>query len=196
MIEPQIRNFSNFELEIIGDGELFKMLNNKFVGVNNVRLSGWQTNSYVIKRMQEADIFLFPSRLEGLPNVVLEALEAGAVPICNKNTSGINDVLWDGKNGLLTITDDPLEFANAIFKLYDEQSLLNNLKQNSYLSLNQFEPNTQARLYEETILSCKRKYSNNKMGFSKYKRGRILDRAWLPNKFVILLRKFLKDSRF
>lgn len=45
--------------------------------LNNVSLEGPRSQSEVLKIMRESDIFLLPSRLEGLPKVTLEAAATG-----------------------------------------------------------------------------------------------------------------------
>jgi glycosyltransferase involved in cell wall biosynthesis len=47
------------------------------LGISNVRFHGAQTQSSLAALMQRSDIFLLPSRLEGLPKVTLEAAASG-----------------------------------------------------------------------------------------------------------------------
>lgn len=61
--------------------------------------------------LREADIFAFPSRHEGLPNALLEAMACG-LPIVATSIGGVVDVVKEGKNGILVRPDD----ADAIYK--------------------------------------------------------------------------------
>src|SRR5205085_4914401 len=45
--------------------------------IGNVILEGAKSQEAIIRAMQESDIFLLPSRLEGLPKVTLEAAASG-----------------------------------------------------------------------------------------------------------------------
>ena len=60
-----------------------------------------------------ADIFLMPSRFEGLPLALLEALAAGCVPIVS-NKGSIPSVVEDGRNGFLV---DPGDITQIVGKL-------------------------------------------------------------------------------
>lgn len=66
------------------------------------------------------DIFLFPSLMEGLPSVVLEAMASG-MPVITTETCGMPDVVEDGFNGLLVppanaaaIEEAVLSFAASV----------------------------------------------------------------------------------
>jgi glycosyltransferase involved in cell wall biosynthesis len=63
-----------------------------------VHFTGRQTD--VAGLMRAAHIFVLPSRWEGLPNVVLEAMAAGT-PVVATAVEGIPELLRDGKNGAI-----------------------------------------------------------------------------------------------
>lgn len=54
---------------------------------------------------QAADVFVFPSRKEGLPNVVLEAMACG-LPVIVSNLPGLKGVINPNENGFLVPIDD------------------------------------------------------------------------------------------
>jgi glycosyltransferase involved in cell wall biosynthesis len=75
-------------------------------------------------RMQELyaehDVFLFPSLMEGLPSVLLEAMATG-MPVITTDTCGMPDVVEDDFNGLLippanatTMEEAILRFARSV----------------------------------------------------------------------------------
>ncbi len=59
------------------------------------------------------DLFVFPTRREGFPNVVLEAMEAG-LPIVASRVGGIPEMLIDGEHGLLVDSGDQAALNAAI----------------------------------------------------------------------------------
>ena len=60
-----------------------------------------------------ADLFVLPSRFEGLPLAVLEAMAAG-VPVVATRIGGTEEAVLDGTTGQLVRPGDPAELAAAI----------------------------------------------------------------------------------
>lgn len=73
----------------------------------------------VRQAMRKADAFLFPTRLEGFPLSVLEAMACG-LPIVGSNASSMPEVVEDGVSGLLCNLD-PADLARAVQSLADDQ---------------------------------------------------------------------------
>lgn len=76
----------------------------------------------VIPRVVEADIFVMPSRHEGLPLAILEA-GVCAMPVVASAVSGIPEIIRDGEHGLLVPPDDPCALADAIEKMINDPVL-------------------------------------------------------------------------
>ncbi len=73
--------------------------------------------SDVLDLYQAADLLVFPSRAEGCPNVVLEAM-ASALPVVVTNVAGNREVVGeDGKAGRLVPSEDPAALAEAVVTL-------------------------------------------------------------------------------
>lgn len=81
------------------------------------RLSGAQ----VLEAMQAADAFLFPSRSEGLPLVVIEAMSCG-LPVIAANTASLPEIVTHGETGLLCPIDDFVAFATAARTLSQDEA--------------------------------------------------------------------------
>jgi glycosyltransferase involved in cell wall biosynthesis len=68
------------------------------------------------------DIFVFPSLMEGLPIVLLEAMATG-MPVVTTETCGMMDMVEDRHNGLLVKPANSAEFASAVQRLMDSPQL-------------------------------------------------------------------------
>ena len=77
-------------------------------------------------RMQELyaehDVLLFPSLMEGLPSVLLEAMATG-MPVVTAETCGMPDVVENEFNGLLIPPGNPVAIEGAIERLATSQEL-------------------------------------------------------------------------
>lgn len=63
-----------------------------------------------------ARVFVLPSRFEGMPNALLEAMAAG-LPCVATRVSGSEDIIVDGQSGLLVPPDDPEALASALLTI-------------------------------------------------------------------------------
>jgi starch synthase (maltosyl-transferring) len=66
--------------------------------------------------LRAADVFLFCSRTEGLPNSLLEAMAAG-LPIIATNVPGCRDLITDDHTGLLIPSRSPEAVASSLREL-------------------------------------------------------------------------------
>jgi glycosyltransferase involved in cell wall biosynthesis len=69
-----------------------------------------------------AGIVVIPSRTEGVPGVLLEAMALGRVIVAS-NVGGIPSVVESGKSGLLVAPNDPEALADAIARAYGNPAL-------------------------------------------------------------------------
>jgi glycosyltransferase involved in cell wall biosynthesis len=105
----------NAKLLILGDGPQRKELQElieKYDLQENIDLVGYVTNPY--KYFARSNIFVLSSRVEGLPNVLVEAMMCGCTPVSTNCPTGPREVLSDGKFGYLVPVDDPVRLAESI----------------------------------------------------------------------------------
>jgi glycosyltransferase involved in cell wall biosynthesis len=76
------------------------------------------------------DLFAIPSRKEGLPYVVLEAMAAG-LPIVATTSAGVEILVTPGENGAVTPPEDADAFANAMIELLSDPLRLREFAQAS-----------------------------------------------------------------
>ncbi|RYE58765.1 MAG: glycosyltransferase [Sphingobacteriales bacterium] len=189
------KGVKDFELEIMGEGELLPTLKQTLLDRTQVKFAGWSDAVYLKEQMRKAHVFLFPSRLEGLANVLVEALAARAVPVVTRLESGVTDFLEDGVNALLIECNDVDGFVSGLVRLYQNPNLLECLRSNAAESLKIFEPHTQAKLYQHTIEQISISSLGHKRVFPPYVRGRLLDRSWIPASIVKVIRRLVNNPK-
>jgi glycosyltransferase involved in cell wall biosynthesis len=78
--------------------------------------------------LKAADVFVFPSRTEGLPNALLEAMAAGR-PIVTTDVPGCRDLITHERSGFVVPSGDTRPLADAIRRLLRERDLAARLGQ-------------------------------------------------------------------
>ena len=105
---------------ILGDGPLRSELEALIIelGLEDVvSLLGYVENP--LKYFARADVFVLSSHVEGLPNVLVEAMMCGCTPVSTDCPTGPREVLHDGKYGYLVPVRDPVAMAIGIEKALD-----------------------------------------------------------------------------
>jgi glycosyltransferase involved in cell wall biosynthesis len=91
---------------------------------DRVHLTGRRSDTASLLRM--ADLFVFPSLTEGMPNALLEAMAAG-LPIVATDVPGNRDLIEGGENGLLVPARQPRHLADAIAMLLKDKRMAQDL---------------------------------------------------------------------
>lgn len=113
---------SGAKLIIAGDGPLFGTLRSQVVDrglSDSVYLVGHASPIEPYYAM--ADVFVSPSRMEGLPVTLLEAM-AAKLPIVASDIPGVSEVVVDGMTGRLVPPDDPRQLASAMVRTAYERT--------------------------------------------------------------------------
>ncbi len=119
--------------------------------------------SVAADRMQELyaehDIFVFPSIVEGLPNVLMEAM-AGGMPVITTETCGMPDIIENDFNGLLIPPADASALEEAILRLANCEDLRRKLGMAARATMERFTWERTARmvesLYKRTLIAAGR----------------------------------------
>ncbi|WP_257879823.1 glycosyltransferase [Kocuria flava] len=85
-----------------------------------VHLPGHRADARAL--LDAADVFALPSRAEGMPLTVLEAMEAG-LPVVATRGTGSEEAVLHGRTGLLVPPGEPGELAAALGALLDDGSV-------------------------------------------------------------------------
>lgn len=96
----------------------------------DVTFTGYLEGRALSEAYSSADVFVFPSRVETLGNVVLEALASG-LPVVGVSEGGTVENVHDGVNGVLCEPGDPGAFADGILRLVSDSDLRQRLSRNA-----------------------------------------------------------------
>ena len=105
-------------LTILGHGPLQEELRHQAQGLgisNAVDFPGFQQNPW--RYIQHASAFVLPSRYEGLPNVLLEALVLGTPIVASDCPGAIREVQNCGVEVILVPPEDPAALSQAIISI-------------------------------------------------------------------------------
>jgi glycosyltransferase involved in cell wall biosynthesis len=105
---------SDLRVLFVGEGQIDELRSKAgALGIGErVRFLGRLSSAEVAVCMSAADVQCLPSRREGCPNVVLEALASGR-PVIGSEVGGVPELLND-RNGIMVPPDDPDALAAAI----------------------------------------------------------------------------------
>lgn len=110
-----VRKKQRAHLLLIGEGEnrssLQSLIKQLELG-DDVNLIGYVQNPYPF--VKQASLFALPSRWEGLPTILVEALYLGTPIVATDCPGGSREILKNGLYGRLVQVDDPLGLAEAI----------------------------------------------------------------------------------
>ena len=161
MAELRVQHrMSNIKLQILGSGPEEKKLKDlaKDLKVDDVvQFLGHIEPEHVYDYLAGADIFVRPSRSEGLGSSFLEAMGAG-LPVIGAPVGGIPDFLKDGETGLFCKVDDPKDLAEKIKKLIMDENLAKRTAENGRrLVLEKYDWSDIARKMEEIFADLLKK---------------------------------------
>lgn len=144
----------NIEIWFIGDGPLKDSFirKSKELGIqNNVFFLGRMSSGMEVRStIKKTDLFVFPTKAEGLPRVVLEAMAEG-IPVIASPVCGIPEIL---PQECLVEQDDYEKYADVIIKMINNPVLRSEL---SCRNLNI------AKEYRKSILNDNRKKFYSKL---------------------------------
>ena len=113
---------------IAGDGPLRKDVSEYTIQKRNISFLGWQNPIEFYKRI---DCLILTSEMEGVPNVILEALASG-LPIISTDVGGISEILSDTISLIFEKNNfNLLDIKNFIEKNYN-YNYINILKAKNY----------------------------------------------------------------
>lgn len=128
------RKKKNIELLILGTGEEENNIKSKIeqLNIKNIKLLGYQENPY--KYLANSNLYICCSHYEGYSTTTNEALYLN-IPIIATNCSGMQEILEQGKCGLI-VTDNDEEIYDGICKIINDINYRNSIKKEQLIKIN------------------------------------------------------------
>ena len=153
------RDGRDVRLKLVGDGPIAGELKRQASDLRAIEFSGWVPNAELRRMMRGALAVCVPSveaasgDAEGLPNVVLEAMAAGA-PIVATHHAGIGEAVEDGRSGFLVPSGDVDALTMALRRLVGAPELARTMGAEARLvALDRFDATTQSKRLEAILES-------------------------------------------
>jgi glycosyltransferase involved in cell wall biosynthesis len=125
------RRHGHARLLIAGTGPqetLLRALADELGVADAVEFAGRLDRDTMAQRLRESHVALNPSRVDNMPNSVLEALASG-VPVVSTRVGGVPFIVTDEQTALLVPPGEPQAMAQAIGRLLDDEHLAQRLRQ-------------------------------------------------------------------
>ncbi len=148
-----VRTYPRLNLVFTGEGPdkaNIKSLARELGCQKNVFFTGWIKDPRAL--MKKALFLVHPSRYEGWPNVLAEALWCGC-PVIASNCSGggPEEMLEDGKFGMLIAPDNEKELEKAMRLFLEDGELRKGFMEAGRIRARDFEPSKIALRYKKVI---------------------------------------------
>lgn len=119
---PQFKDKA--KLMLVGDGALRPQLE-QLLAQANLSSAAWFVgpSDDVPDLMRLMDIFVLPSKAEGISNTILEAMATG-LPVVATDVGGNSQLILDGETGRLVPKENPQALADALYEYLSQPSMV------------------------------------------------------------------------
>lgn len=148
------RQEPDIELNLYGAGELKDNID-AFIRENHAESYIFDNglSDRIKDKLAASDIFILPSKYEGMPMTIIEAMGAG-LPIVASNVGGIPDMIDDGIDGLICGTDKE-SIKTSLLRLIRDKDLRKTTGINALRKAEKFSARHMADAYEKLYYSLK-----------------------------------------
>lgn len=123
-IRPIAEAIPMLQVRLVGDGPSRPSLERLASATGMADRVEWTgqmaTTQDVLRQLRGSSVFVLPSRSEGVPKVLVEAMAAGSAIVAT-DVGGVRDVLGHGERGVLIPSDDVRALASAVTILLEDQ---------------------------------------------------------------------------
>ena len=126
------KKIPDYKMIIFGEGELRNDLESRIKELSlqdRVFLPG--TNPEAVKIVNHASVFVLSSDLEGMPDVLMEAMAMGVPCVSTRCDMGPEELIENGENGILVEVGNTQQIADSILKIINNDELADKLSNNA-----------------------------------------------------------------
>lgn len=141
-----------WECTISGDGHDLPRLREQIIEsglAEHVDFTGWTPSEQVPALMSRHDVFLFPSKYEGYPIALIEAMAAGCVPVASRLAGITDSMIQENVNGLLFAVGNAREAAKLLAALISDPDRMSSLSRQAQVSAQRNSLDSRADQYYE-----------------------------------------------
>jgi glycosyltransferase involved in cell wall biosynthesis len=161
----------------------------------HVRWTGPLSHGDALALYADHDVFVLPTRAEGFPVTLLEAMAAGVVPVVSDLPSGIREVVEPEVTGLLPAVDDVEGFIKAVRRLATDRAALESMSQAARERVqSNFDIRHRVAAYQQ-LFAGHRDLRRPRPARVRMPYGSRLDRPWIPNAAVKAVRAVARSVR-
>jgi glycosyltransferase involved in cell wall biosynthesis len=143
----------------------------------------------------DQDAFVLPTRHEGFPVALLEAMGAGLVPVVSNVASGVPEIVEAGVTGFRPAVGDVPAFAEALARLHADRGQLEVMSDAARTAVAaRFDIRDRVAAYQALYARWRDLY-RPLAGPEHLQYGSRLDRPWIPNPLVRLVRTAIAGAR-
>ena len=147
-----------WRLVIVGDGSMRKSLEALCIELNIRGFVDFPGVSSIVEAwMESAGIFVLPSRFEGFPNVLIEAMAMGAAVISADCPHGPSEIIADNQDGRLVPVGDVEQLAASIADLIESPAQREELGAQAQRVRTRYHQDTIMALWEGIVLARRSK---------------------------------------
>ena len=160
-----------------------------------VNFTGRKTTAEVLEIAADHDVFVLPTRYEGVPVALIEAMSVGLAPVVSNIESGVREILTDGQTGLLPPVGDAVAFADAIATLDRNRSLVESIGDAAWRYVAaRHDVRARTDAYQ-ALFARYRELRRPRSPDAALPYGSRLDQPWLPNVAVRTVRAMIRRAK-
>jgi glycosyltransferase involved in cell wall biosynthesis len=151
----------DISLIAIGKPEVLKKVFNESEIKFDYQEFSWVSDNKLAHLYSSADLFAFPSHIEGFGLPPLEAMACNT-PVVTADCRGVRDYVQDGENAFLVPPKNPESLADAIIKVLSNNGLQEKFKKNGLETAQEFTWKRAVDVFENALIQALKRKNNPK----------------------------------